>query len=227
MSTDAHLPPVADALSSARLTSYLRARDRDLAAGIELYEWNIAVSGAFHEALGIVEVVLRNALHDRLTDYHAARPGHWYDDPVGILSERARRDIGAVRAQIREMRQPETPDRVVAGLNFGFWKFPLAKRHETTLWSGHLRHAFPHMKRQRRGDVYQAVDRLHTLRNRIAHHEPVHRRDLRADTETIHRLLGWIDPDVHAWALRSSRLEAVLATRPPVRTGPKGGKGTG
>lgn len=103
---------------------------------------------------------------------------------------------------------------MVAELNFGFWKFLLAKRYEATLWTGHLRHAFPNLRPQRRATVYRALDELHTVRNRIAHHEPIHSRDLIADTRTIHRLLDWIDHDVHAWAVALSRLRPIIAARP-------------
>lgn len=90
---------------------------------------------------------------------------------------------------------------MVAELSFGFWKFLLVKRYEAALWTGYLRHAFPNLQPQSRAVVYRALDELHTVRNRIAHHEPVHSRDLTADTLTIYRLLDWIDADVRAWAV--------------------------
>ncbi|WP_440311559.1 hypothetical protein [Leucobacter chromiireducens] len=34
---------------------------------------------------------------------------------------------------------------MIAELNLGFWRFLLAKRYEETLWTGTLRHAFPHL----------------------------------------------------------------------------------
>lgn len=115
---------------------------------------------------------------------------------------------------MRKLRRPETPGRVVAELNFGFWKFLLAKRYEATLWTGYLRHAFPNLTPQNRATVYRALDELHTVRNRVAHHEPIHRRDLTADTLTIYRLLDWIDTDVRAWAVTLSRLQPIIAARP-------------
>ncbi|MCW3158383.1 hypothetical protein [Micropruina sonneratiae] len=103
---------------------------------------------------------------------------------------------------------------MVAELSFGFWKFLLAKRYEATLWTGYLRHAFPNLEPQSRAVVYRALDELHTVRNRIAHHEPIHSRDLTADTLTIYRLLDWIDHDVRAWAVTLSRLQPIIAARP-------------
>ncbi len=116
-----------------------------------------------------------------------------------MLSEFAREDIAGARRRVRKLRRPETPGRVVVELNFGFWKFLVAKRYEATLWTGHLRRAFPNLQPQNRATVYRALDELHTLRNRIARHEPIHTRDLKADAVTIYRPLDWIDNDVRAW----------------------------
>ena len=179
-----------------------------------LYEWNLAVSGGLYEALGIVEVVLRNALGRQLAAHHGTLAGHWYDDLLGVLSDLAHEDIAAARRRVRKLRRPETRGRVVAELNFGFWKFLLAKRYEATLWTGYLRHAFPNLQPQSRAVVYRSLDELHTVRNMIAHHEPVHRRDLTADTLTIYRLLDWIDADVRAWSVTLSRLQPIIAARP-------------
>lgn len=74
--------------------------------------------------------------------------------------------------------------------------------------------AFPNLQPQSRAVVYRSLDELHTVRNRIAHHEPVHGRDLTADTLTIYRLLDWIDADVRAWAVSLSRLQPLIAARP-------------
>lgn len=205
---------VAVALSTERLVPYLRAANGELDRALRLYEWNLAVSGGLYEALGIFEVVLRNALSAQLAAHHDTLAGHWYDDPLGVLSDRAQEDIAAARRRVRKLRRPETPGRVVAELSFGFWKFLLAKRYEATLWTGCLRHAFPNLQPQSRAVVYRSLDELHTVRNRIAHHEPVHNRDLTADMLTIYRLLDWIDADTRAWAVSLSRLQSLIAARP-------------
>ncbi|MFT3799138.1 hypothetical protein [Microbacterium sp.] len=206
--------PIAAALSPERLAPYLRATGGDPSAAVRLYEWNLAVSGALYEALGILEVVLRNALSTQLAAHHGTLTGYWYDDPLDVLSDLAHQDIAAARRRVQKLRRPETSGRVVAELSFGFWKFLLAKRYEATLWTGCLRHAFPNLQPQSRAVVYRALDELHTVRNRIAHHEPIHSRDVTTDTLTIYRLLDWMDADVRAWAVSLSRLRPIIAARP-------------
>lgn len=202
------------ALSPERFVPYLRRTGGDLHRAVRLYEWNLAASGALYEGLGILEVVLRNALSKQLAAHHGTLAGQWYDDPLGVLSDLAHDDIAAARRRVRKLRRPETPGRVVAELNFGFWKFLLAKRYEATLWTGYLRLAFPNLQPQRRAVVYRALDEMHTVRNRIAHHETIQSRDLNADMLTIYRLLDWIDGDVRAWAMSISRLQPIVASQP-------------
>lgn len=50
---------------------------------------------------------------------------------------------------------------------FGFWRVLLDARYQNTLWAPSLRHAFPHLRPKRRVDIYQRVDRLYSLRNRM------------------------------------------------------------
>lgn len=202
------------ALSPERFAPYLQNTGGDIQGAVRLYEWNMAVSGVMYEALGILEVALRNALCRQLDAHHGTLTGQWYDDPFHVLSDPARADIVAARRRVRKRGRPETPGRVVAELNFGFWKFLLAKRYEATLWTGHLRLAFPRLQPQRRAVVYRALDELHMLRNRVAHHEAIYNRDLRVDILTIYRLLDWIDEDLRTWAVSLSRFQPILASRP-------------
>lgn len=77
-----------------------------------------------------------------------------------------------------------------------------------------MRHAFPGLQPQRRADVYDLVDAHSRLRNRIAHHEPVHQLDLARHHEDVLRLAGYVDADVRAWIASVSRVGDVLSSRP-------------
>jgi hypothetical protein len=56
--------------------------------------------------------------------------------------------------------------------------------------------------------------RLNRLRNRVAHHEPIHGRDLAGDHVDLLAVAGWMHPMVAAWIAGLSRVPAVLAARP-------------
>ncbi|NMI01370.1 hypothetical protein [Pseudonocardia acidicola] len=58
------------------------------------------------------------------------------------------------------------------------------------------------------------MTRLHRLRNRIAHHEPLIHEDLTARLADLTGVLTAVDPVLHAWVQDGSRLQTVLAQRP-------------
>lgn len=203
-------------LSRERLTPYRRAVGGDLERAVALYVWNAEVAASFFEVLGHLEVLLRNALHDELTTWHSAngRPEHWYDDPGGVLDDKRRADIVTARARLMRDRKQETPGKVVAELTFGFWRFLLDRRYQNTLWAQALRHAFPHVVPQRRQAVYEPVEHLARLRNRIAHHEPIHHLPLAQHHDELLRVGGYMDPALQAWLAGISRVPTMLAERP-------------
>jgi hypothetical protein len=196
--------------------------DHDLARAIALYEWNMAVSSALFETLGAFEVVLRNAMHERLSVYYSRRyhnSGSWYSLAPLDADGRAAVDIAIDRATDKGM-QPELPGKVVAELSFGFWRYLLSKKYRNTIWPA-VKSAFPsHPDGQHltQAAVREPVVQLYFLRNRIAHHEPIFRRDLAVDRSRIIETLSWICPDTSQWAANRCRVEAIIAQRPATTT---------
>ncbi|MFC5123656.1 hypothetical protein ACFPRL_09645 [Pseudoclavibacter helvolus] len=58
------------------------------------------------------------------------------------------------------------------------------------------------------------MQQLNYVRNRAAHHEPVHARDLRRDRRLALDLAGWIAEDAREWITDVSSLSNVIAQRP-------------
>ena len=81
------------------------------------------------------------------------------------------------------------------------------------LWRPILYKAFPNAKLSRKA-VHQPLDRLRTLRNRIAHHEPIFQRHLTDDNRSILQVLAWICAETAAWVGHHSTVQAILAARP-------------
>lgn len=212
-----HVLVIEERLSVERVGAYRAVVGGDLGRAIALYEWNTAVAGAFFEVLGHFEVVIRNALHEQLTIWHTAagRSEFWYDDPAGVLDEHRHEEIGTARERQGRAGKPETPGRVVAELNLGFWRFLLDKRYQPILWAQALRHAFPRLVPADRRLVYGPVVRLNELRNRIAHHEPIHGFDLARHHEELLDVVDWIDHEVAGWVSGLSRVVPLISARPP------------
>ncbi|MGH3544439.1 MAG: hypothetical protein ACRDPW_00670 [Mycobacteriales bacterium] len=211
----AQLSVVAARISVERLAPYrsVVADARDpLAAALALYGRSAVVSGQFWALLGYVEVIVRNALHDQLTARSAADFGEprWYLDPDRVLSGQARSHIAAARVRVAVSGKSESPGRVVAELSFGLWRFLLAARYERSLWRTCLHRAFP--GQGRRKAVHAKIAVLHELRNRIAHHEPIHNRPLGQLYNDALTVAGWICPTTRDW-LRQQQLVPSLDRR--------------
>jgi hypothetical protein len=200
-------------LSRQRMAPYVRAAG-GIPAGLALYRWNVTASAAFYEDLATLEVVLRNALDKQLQAWHDLKfqHGEWWDDPGGVLEADRLGDVADAKRRLLGAR----PDhgRVLAEINFGFWRYLLSRRYEQDLWTPALRHAFPHLRPATRAAVGDRVQVLNRFRNRIAHLEPIHQLTLEERQADIIFVVEAICPDTAAWIRRTSRVGTVLETRP-------------
>jgi hypothetical protein len=215
------LAVVRDRLSPARLRLYEEAAGHDLAGAMDLYLWNLDLSAAFYGVLQGVEIFLRNALSEQMERLHLGRgyEATWFDDPFRLLDDRRRTDIDLARFRLHRDGHPATQDRLITEVPFGFWRFLLSTRHEHSLWIPALRNAFPHLPDGgRRRYVADRVARLHVLRNRIAHHEPVYRRRLVLDMEDAIDVVAAICPTAATWLEINSWAPGLLIGHVPMQS---------
>ena len=212
-------------LGPDRLASYLDDSNNDLERALDLYAWNSQIAAAFLEDLGRLEVVLRNRFDDALTELvkSAGHSSHWFDHPAlfpGRHGEHALDDIAKAKERATTNEGlPVARNKVIAELSFGFWRYLCAERYLTSLWGPALASQFPHHPTldnaiQIRAEVDIRMARLHFLRNRVAHHKPIHRRALADDAKNILELAGWMCTDTLIWMVEVSRIPAVLDSRP-------------
>ncbi len=202
-------------VSAERFGSYETQMGSETGA-VALYEWNLAMSAAIFETLGVVEVLVRNAFHAALTERHVGRGGvgPWY---TGVwLDVKGRQDVASARDRATGRgRSVELQGKVIAELSFGFWRYLVARRYQTTAWPA-LQSVFPLHPggNAPRSGVEDRMQRIHVLRNRIAHHEPIFRRRLDHDHGDMLSLVGWISAPAREWLEQLSRVPEILAARP-------------
>lgn len=204
-------------MTNERLGSYLRWSGGDVSSAFALYEWNMTASAALMHTTGMVEVFVRNAMDRRLVELATKRGwSSWLDSAP--LDSRGRADIHKARGRAsRSGARPELHGKVVAELTLGFWRYLAASRYLTTLWTPTLFAAFPAGpgdKRQRQRLVERHLKDLLIVRNRAAHHEPVHRRPLLRDLDTAVELTSWVDAAAGAWVADLSTIAEVVAAKP-------------
>ncbi|MGI8522839.1 MAG: hypothetical protein ACR2K3_05950 [Nocardioides sp.] len=99
-----------------------------------------------------------------------------------------------------------THGKVVAELSFGFWRYLTAQRY-------HVPGGDPGLRKRRR-QVERHLADLMLVRNRAAHHEPIHRRNLTRDLAVAVELSRWIHPDAAASITAKSAIPDAMLTKP-------------
>jgi hypothetical protein len=105
-----------------------------------------------------------------------------------------------------------SPGKVIANLSFGFWRYLSSKAHEKTLWVPYLHTAFS--AKTNRVDIDSRVGRLHGLRNRVAHHEPLLSSNVVASLEDLLWVVERVDPSIAGYISASSDVRALDGNRP-------------
>ncbi|CAB4641572.1 MAG: hypothetical protein F2612_05320 [Actinobacteria bacterium] len=203
-------------LSTARLSSYMSVTGADLSNALDLYLWNGRAASAFLVLLGDVEVVIRNAWHEQLTLLSTTmnRTELWSENEFGFLRENSVQHIEAARQRLLQRGRTPAMNQLVAELNFGFWRFLVAKQYRTTLWPLAGKYAFPNIDPSQIQELSTVMGRLHDLRNRIAHHEPIHMRNLDRDFADCLWVIGGVCLTTKQWVESNSRVAGVLQERP-------------
>lgn len=179
-----------------------------------MYRWNSAITAAFWEPIGHLEVALRNVLDERLAARHRRlkRTGSWLDDPTQELSSRARLDIATARDRVRQKGKHASDGQTISELSFGFWRFLVTKKL-TGLWPD-LASGFPHTPDRQRGTVEGPLARLHVFRNRFAHHQRVWSQAPEERYADLLDLAGYIDPALPSWIAATSSVPQTLNAKP-------------
>lgn len=208
------------ALSAPRIGTYeaATAGTPQLPSALALYAWNAQVSAAMLAPLHLCEVAIRNAVSDALTAAHGPRwpwdAGFMRSLPAPSVGYNPSKDLSSARTG------KATTGKVIPELKFIFWQTLFTSRFDARLWAHHLRTVLPHADptksvAQVRARVYAELEQLRKLRNRIAHHEPIFRRNLVDDFQKVHDLIAIRCPITAAWMVQNQQAQALIATKPP------------
>jgi hypothetical protein len=100
-------PAFAASLSEARFRRYVDRYRGERRMAIRLYAWNIEVSSAFWGPIGVLEVMLRNRIHNAL---RTGRSDRWWADGVNL----AHREAASLEATIKRLSCPVCATRSFA-----------------------------------------------------------------------------------------------------------------
>lgn len=232
---------VIDHLSAERMAPFLRETDGNRKKALELYYWHSELVAATHVVLGYTEVILRNAIDQRLQEWNRAHTGNdsWLLEPPAthiraIFKDDKRKaacDLAKIDAETRTAQHPRCGEEmthadVLSKIMFGTWKAFLpnhspttsnnSKRNQSriTLWHETLHGAFPNIDDPLGEKTYWRVSHLRDLRNRVAHMDALLNIDMRYRLKEAFALIHAIDTSSAQWIAGKNPVPTVLKRRP-------------
>lgn len=207
-------------ISPPRFGTYLRQTGGDRDRAMQLYCWNSDVSAAFYYMLQFCELAIRNAASEALEAEFGANwqlnRGFKHTLPVPPPHSRRYFAINDLESCTRRLN---TAGKVVAELKFAFWQNLFVSAQDQRLWDKHLTTIFPGLPHpisvpHTRAKLYDDIEAIRKLRNRIAHHEPIFARDLAADHHRIRNIIVWRRAGAAHWLDGVEKITPLLAARP-------------
>ena len=202
-----------------------------LAATVAIHEWNFDAAAAVLATASRMEVLVRQAVSDALTELgHKRGNEHWSSSLPFEANER--RTLSWAQRHVSHAGDGGSAHLIEEYLPLGFWLQLVSNRYHTRLWVPGLSNAFPNLAgyaASRRESLHEHLKQALRLRNLAAHLHPLHSFEAREILSPFHLVAAAIDPRAAAWLSRSSRVDAVWGWRPrgPLHEVPEQSDGAG
>lgn len=201
---------IIDNISIPRIETYenLGFVDRNenlLAAYFAIQE----ISSHFFVPLQVLEICLRNSIHNSLDDLFSdqQKGEKWYN--LVHLSKESRRTLSQAKRNTEKKCGPHySDDDLISNLMFGFWVYMLDSQHRDNskpyhFWQYKTDEIFPGRGEKKVKEIFDVLKRINRNRNRLYHHEPVWKGNkqktyqeaivvLEGEYNKIYEALGWI-----------------------------------
>jgi hypothetical protein len=206
-------------ISAPRFAPYLRAMSNSRADALALYQWNFQISAALFVPLQMCEIAMRNGVAEALERVHGI---NWPRSNGFIRSLPTPRDKRNYNAQIdlfNVARTHSTTGKVIAEVRLAFWQQIFTAGQDHRLWIPHLRTVFPGISHSipvtaARANAYSSLYALRSLRNRIAHHEPIFRRDIAVEYSRLRAMVSWRSLTAASWLDNIEGVTGLIKTKP-------------
>ena len=171
----------------------------------ELFILISEISAALWVHIMAFETTLRDFISEKLQRIYGVFD--WWLVP-NLLSRSDLKDINYAIKRLNGRQLPISNENIVANLSFSFWVELLSKRYHQKIWMKLVKFFPAHPGR--REDFYNKAREIRNLRNVIAHHGPILRRDLFRDHAYLHQLTALLDPELANEVKRKSRVLDLL-----------------
>jgi hypothetical protein len=158
-----------------------------------------------------MEIAIRNSIYRQIKKTYGV---DWYIGNRLNLDREGSHQVARLIRHYKDSPRCNTPEtlsaKIVSELSLGFWSNLFKRQYEDPLWRKTLRFAFPHVGGAlTRGQVFEILDRIRRLRNRISHHEQIIKYDLNVYYNNIIDLVLWVSPVTAIWLSHHNRFYEV------------------
>lgn len=166
-------------MSANRMNRYLLACGNNSKKAMTLYRKNLHLSQELFTVISCFEVALRNSINRQYTDQYGS---DWLRDCIhvgGIFdTSHCRRAKEVANKSFTKLSNNYTHTKLLAEMDFGFWRYLFAQPQfhaggQTLLRIFPSKPTSSPVIQYNHTFVFNQLEQINTLRNQIAHHEPV------------------------------------------------------
>jgi hypothetical protein len=201
------------ALPDSHLAPYLNEASGDSTFALELYSWNARISGDFWFPLHICEVVARTSIAEAVNGLYKNWP--YNASFVRQLNETSYKNLQQTIDRLKDENLNPNLEQITTNLTFGFWVHLLTKQYQD-IWKKQLTVAFPYIEKNNRQQIYDKLNKIKTLRNKIAHHESLLKCDLKNDYQNIISFIGYRCETTKKWVEDHQKVTQSMLEKPQV-----------
>ncbi len=182
-------------ISEARFSKY---------KNLDEYEENLFFSKKSYIPLSILEVALRNAIDNLLTQ----KVGEQWHEDASFLTRDSQFKVQQVKEMLQKRRESTSREKIIAELSFGFWVNLFKKPYDKKLRIKDLKKVFPNLpskqeKLMNREVIYRELNHIRNFRNRVFHYEKVINKDnYNTVLSEIEEILNYFDTELNTFAKR-------------------------
>jgi hypothetical protein len=166
-------------MSATRMNRYLLASGNNSKKAMTLYRKNLHLSQELFTVISCFEVALRNAINNHYTNQYGS---DWLRDSAangGIFdTAKCRHAKDVINKAFTKLANHYSHTKLLAEMDFGFWRYLFAQPQFYAGGQSLLR-IFPSKPtttttlQYNHTLVFNQLGKINSLRNRIAHHEPI------------------------------------------------------
>ena len=204
-----------DVISAERMRRYVNACGGNVRKGMTLYRYNLVLSSEMLKIISFFEVALRNRIDRTLNHYFgkdwlrdSCLPGGIFDNPRTLSTQK----IIWKAFNALNVNGVYTPTKLMAEMDFGIWKY-MFSGPQYMATGQKLLSIFPSKPKSTpflnidNKFIFNELNGINVIRNRIAHHEPICFVDGQAtksvtfaqsEYQSILTLLSWMGIDGHS-----------------------------